>query len=173
MLKTRISSYLQDTKARDWPLKLANITLAINQSPSVSLGYLAPAEVRSPLDEPKVRLAQARLAAKMSQKQRDRYFPKPDSYQDMLRRGKQYDQTVQPFRSGDFCYKDVIRKAFTKGTDEKRGEIFIVDEVIKNRSVKRYKLLNLNFKPVVGSYYEQNLRKVPTAACPTSPDFFK
>ena len=173
VLKNRISSYLQDTKARDWPVKLPEITLAINRSPSVSLGYLAPAEVQSPLDEPRVRLAQARLAAKMTQKQSERYFPKPDSYHDMIQEAKQYDQTVQPFRSGDFCYKDVIKKAFTKGTDQKRGEIFIINEVIKNRSVKRYKLLNINFKPIVGSYYKQNLRKVPLAACPTSPGFFR
>lgn len=173
MLKTRISAYIQDTNNRDWPLKLEAITQAINRSPSVSLGYLSPSQVRSPLDEPAVREAQSKLAAKMTEKQRNRYFPKPDSYHDMLSLAKQYDETEQPLRSGDFCYKDVIRKAFTKGIGDKRKEIFIISEVIKNRSVKRYKLLNLNFNPVVGTYYQQNLRKVPKDGCPTSPGFFK
>lgn len=110
----------------------------------------------------------------MTPKQRLRYFAPEDSYKEMLRSSQAFENEKQPFKKGDFVYRDYLPKgAFAKGTDEKRGQIFIIDEVLKDRKVKRYKLLNLDFKPVLGSCYKENLRKVPVAARPTSTDFFK
>jgi hypothetical protein len=161
----------------NWVAALPKLTWAINHSPCVSIGDLAPADVKSPLDEPMVRAAQAKLAGKMSEKSRDRYFPKVNSYEDMLRLSKDYELKPQQFVPGDFVYKDDITegtKALKKGTVAKRGvKTFIIDEVLKNRSPLRYKLLDLNFKKVVSSYYAKSLRKVPIDGHPTSRDFVK
>ncbi|HEY6438343.1 MAG TPA: hypothetical protein VIY47_17285, partial [Ignavibacteriaceae bacterium] len=73
---------------------------------------------------------------------------------------------------GDFCYRDETPKKFRKGTDEKRGVVYIIDRIVTNRSVKRYFLVNLNFKPQLGAVYSENIRKVPEAALPTSPESF-
>ena len=152
------------TSKTNWPEALPYITSSINRSPCVSLGYLAPAEVKSALDEPMVRNAQQQLAKKMTDKQQNRYFPKPNSFQDMIKASLKDDQ---PFHKGDFVYLDKIPKALAKGTDEKRGEIFIVSQVQKKIPV-RYLLLNLKFEKVGTSYYTSNLRMVPEEFRPTS-----
>lgn len=166
----RVVPYLRLNSTKNWVDVLPTITESINKSPCVSIGYLSPADVKSVLDEPMVREAQLKLAAKMTEKQQNRYFPRQHSYAEMV------EASLAPslrFHKGDFVYLDKIQKSFSKGTDEKRGEIFLIDSVLKVLPV-RYKLLNLNFN-VKGDYYSQNLKMVPKEAWPTSmkTDYFK
>lgn len=57
---------------KNWVDTLPVITKNINDTSTVSLGYLCPSEIRDARDEPLVRAAQAKLAAKMTEKQRKR-----------------------------------------------------------------------------------------------------
>ena len=114
-------------------------------------GNLAPIDIRSHYDEGKVRLAQKELAARMTPKQRARYFPKLDTYKDMVRLGEEYykekEKKKQALRPGVFVYRDIKPGTMHKASfSEKRGEIFIIKRVIFERSVYRYQLLNLAFK---------------------------
>lgn len=109
---------------------------------------MAPEQVQSILDEPRVRKARQILASKMTEKQRLKYQPPIDSYKDMI---KYASDTTEPFwKVGEFCYKDQTPKQFRKGTDEKRSKVYIIERVVKNRRVKRYFLVDLNFKAVTG-----------------------
>lgn len=173
-VKQRLFAYMRFKHVTNWPELLKEVTDLINQSPCVSIGYLAPNDIKTRLDEPRVRLAQQKLAAKMSQKQRERYFPRKDSFREMVKLSKEYDQKDQKFPVGCFVYLDIIKSPFEKSTgSEKRGQVFIVETVIKNRSIKRFKLMNLDFKILPGTFYEQNLRKVPPAAHPTNPKSYE
>ena len=141
---------------RDWVSALPEITLAINRSACISIGWLAPASIFSSLDEPRVRRAQELLANKMSEKQRERYFPKKDSYKDMVKRSGSFDKLPQPFSVGDFVFLDALSKGtLTKGTEEKRSKIYVIQEILKGQKVTRYNLVDLAFKPVTGSVYRQ------------------
>jgi hypothetical protein len=131
---------------------------------------MAPIEIKSHLDEPKVRLAQKKLAATMTEKQRARFFPKLDTYNDMIRAADEYVKKKSPaLPLGSFVYRDYIPGVFDKASfSEKRGEIFIISEVIFNRSVYRYKLKSLSLEQQVGSYYRENLKLVPKSGQPTT-----
>lgn len=109
-----------------------------------ALGFLAPNQIQSGLDEPAVREARAELAARMNSKQKARFFPEPETFTDMQRNVETFDAKVQPFNCGDFVYLDLVAKKLQKSTDQKRGEVFIISEIIKSANIPRYKLLNLN-----------------------------
>lgn len=173
VLKRRLKAYVRETKNSNWVEGLPKMTWAVNHSANVSLGDLSPAEVNSALDEPKVRAAQIKMAGKMSEKSRDRYFPKPDSFEDMLHHSEEYDSQQQPFKPGDFCWLDDPKKPFMKATDPKRKSMYIIFEVFKNRRPVRYRLLDLLFNKKVSSYYLKQLRPVPVSARPTSLDFVR
>ena len=156
----------------NWPAALDSIVAGLNQSPSVALGWETPASVQSILDEPRIRQAKKDLAAKLTEKERAKYFPKMDSFQDMILAQKENTSGPQKWSVGDFCYKDETPKKFKKETDEKRGTVYIIDRIITNRTVKRFFLKDLNFRAQLGAVYEQNLRKVPHDALPTSPESY-
>lgn len=172
-VKDKLFANITYNKDRDWPSFLPAITKSINDSPCISIGNLAPSSIQSGLDEPKVRLAQKQLAETMSDKQRNHYFPAKDSYKTMVDSASSYDQDQQQFSLGEFVYRDIIKGPLEKGTSDKRKEVCIISEIIKNRSVTRYGLLNLNFSKLVGPFYKQNLRRVPVDGRPTSLDFYK
>jgi hypothetical protein len=174
VVKRRLYHYMDETRNANWPAKLPDITNAINHSPCVSIGDLIPASIVSPLDEPRVRAAKAKLGAKMSGHERNKYFPAPTSFDEMQKMVKGYDENKEPFKKGDFCYLDKVKETMTKGTDRKRGDlIFIVDTVYINKNPRMYKLIDLNFKPVLTRAYGPQLRNVPPSGRPTSEDFYK
>lgn len=116
----------------------------------------------------------------MSDKQRNRYFPKIGSYDEMVRAAPAVTGKPRVFQKGDFVYLDKIPGQLAKGTGEKRSEICIINQVInavpvRNVDPVRYRLLNLNFKVKTGTFYAQNLRLVPESERPTSTstDYFK
>jgi len=134
-------------KSTDWTKPLQKIVQGINATPKISLGNLPPNSIQSALDEPRVRNAQKDLAAGMSLKQRQRYFPKIDSYNDMVAFAEKYHKE-QPhdLRPGVFVYLDYIPSAMTKATmSEKRGKVYIIKAVKYDKSVRLYKLMDLNF----------------------------
>jgi hypothetical protein len=51
----------------------------------------------------------------MSEKQKDRYFPKLGSYKELLKRTSDYYARPQKFHTGDYVYLDTPKKTFTKG----------------------------------------------------------
>jgi hypothetical protein len=164
---------VQYNKTPNWPSKLAEIVDGLNRTPSVVLGWLAPNDVQSSLDEPRVRQAIKVQAEKMTPKQREKYLPKPDSYKEMQEYAEKYETEEQLWRTGQFCYADKKPQAFNKATDEKRRQVFIINRILTNRKIKLFFLVDLQFKPVTGSFYSSNLRKVPTAGQPTSTDFYR
>ena len=91
----------------------------------------------------------------MSEKSRLRYFPPPESYQDMLHYAEQYEKK-KLFPPGSFVYLDLVRKAFHKGTStQKRGTVYIVESVVKYKQIRRWRLMDLNFQKLPGTYYLQ------------------
>ena len=109
----------------------------------------------------------------MTEKQRERYFPRQDSYKEMLQLSQNYNEKTQKFKKGDFVFLDLPRKAFQKSTGtEKRGMIYIIDSIVINRTIKRYYLVDLNFKKLPGIFYEKNLRQVPEQIHPTKPSAY-
>ena len=143
-IKRRLYSFLNSKGVKNWPEALPKVTKNLNNTPMKALGFLAPNQVQTGLDEPKLRAAKAELAAKMNPKQRERFFPQPETFTAMLRNVATFDSKKQPFSCGDFVYKDVIPGALAKSTDNQRGEIFIISEILKSKDIPRYKLLNLN-----------------------------
>jgi hypothetical protein len=109
-----------------------------------------------------VRRAQEQLAKSMSEKQKNRYFPEKDTYKDLVKRAAGvYDTLPKAFSPGDFVYLDLVATGgLRKGTDQKRGKVYVILEVLTGQKIVRYKLADLAFKPVTGSVYRQNLRKV-------------
>jgi hypothetical protein len=107
----------------------------------------------------------------MSEKQRKKYFPEKDSYKIMVDSAKMYDEQDHKLRLGNFVYRDVVQGPLDKGTSRKK-DICIISEIIKNRSVTRYELLNLRFEKLVGPFYAANLRNVPKDGRPTSDKFY-
>jgi len=143
-VKRRLYSFLHSGGVKDWPKALPKITQNLNNTPMKALGFLAPNQVQSGLDEPQVRAAKAELASKMNPKQRERFFPETETYSDMLRNVATFDSKSQTFSCGQFVYKDIVPDKLAKSTDNKRGEVFIVSEIIKSKNIPRYKLINLN-----------------------------
>ena len=111
----------------------------------------------------------------MSAKQKERFFPKKDTLKEMVERSAAFDTLPQPYHVGDFVYMDTIPKGLSKGTDQKRGQIYAIKDIFKDQKVVRYNLVDLGYKRVIGSVYRQNLRKVPLSARPTTEnsDFFQ
>jgi hypothetical protein len=138
-----------------------------------ALGFLAPNQVLSHLDEPAVRSAQARLKSSMNAKQRERFFPEVETFSDMKKNVANFDAKKQPFACGQFVYRDVQPGAFAKGSDIKRGEVFIITKIEKSLNITRYYLMNLNKVAQTGSYYGASLRHVPEKAHPTEETSFR
>jgi hypothetical protein len=136
---------------------------------------LSPADIKSPLDEYLVRDARDKLAAVMSPRQKERYFAPPESYKTLLENVKKFDAKPQDINVGSFVYLDKPKKAFAKGSDQKRGQVFIVYEILKDQNVPRYELMDLAFKKLTSSVYRQNLRVVPPSGRPNSDqtDFYR
>jgi hypothetical protein len=153
MVKERLYPYLRRVKEKNWVSALSDFVRAINNTQCISIGWLTPASIRTYLDEPRVRRAQQILARKMTPKERQRYFPQKDSFKDMVKRSGEFDKAPQPFALGDFVYLDKLAEAMTKGTEEKRGRIFVIIQILKEQRVVRYILADLAFKPVTGSVY--------------------
>jgi hypothetical protein len=171
VVKRRLMAYVNDSGNANWPSKLQDITAGINHSPCISIGNLLPAQVQSPLDEPKVRAAKAALAAKMSQHERDRYFPAPTPFDEIEELAQQNDNSKKALHKGEFVYKDKIPEVGTKGTDEKRSDVYVVSSVLKNRKPPLYKLLTLNFHQEEGTFYRFVQGSFPTLIVFSSPSF--
>jgi hypothetical protein len=160
----------------DWVSDLAKVTESINNSPMEALGFETPNSVRSGFDEPRIRAAQRELASQMTPKQRERVFPKKETYEDMKANMEEYEKNMpHDVEIGTCVYLDRTEDKFAKADEVKRERVYIVDEILTHLRPVRYKLVGLLDppEPIPGSYYRKNLRLVPKEAQPGSGTYFK
>ena len=138
-----------------------------------ALGWMAPNQIQSGLDEPELRAEKEKLASSMNPKQRERFFPQVETFSKMVENVSTFDQQKQPFSCGQFVYKDVLPGAFAKGTDSKRGEVFIITQIEKGKDIPRYHLINLNKVKQTGTYYAASLHHVPKIAHPSEETSYR
>ena len=144
------------------------------------------------MDEPRVREAKKQLASKMSEKQRNRYFPELPSFNQMVSNLENYDKQDHKLKLGSYVYLDRVPTAFAKSDEYKRGRVFFISDILRHENPLRFKLKGLLNPPeeipgklekwkqmtfliifYLGSYYEPELRLVPDAARPDLTTFWK
>ena len=102
---------------RNWPSLLSQITDAINRSPQISLGNLAPNDIKSSMDEPKLRQAIAKLKSEMTEKQREKIFPEFQDYRVLERNEEKFKTEKQKIYLKDYVYVDYGKEPMTKSFD--------------------------------------------------------
>jgi hypothetical protein len=174
VVKNRLYRHLDSAGSRAWPAALKLVTQNINDTPMKALGFMSPNQIQSGLDEPAVREAKLALANKMNPKQRDRFFPEPMTYTQMMSNKKKFDSTQQKYHVGSFVYVDKVAGPLTKASEEqKRGQVYIVSEIIKTATFPRYKLINLLKVHLPASVYGSNLQPVPKVAWPSETTSYR
>ncbi len=54
MVKRRLYRLMRTLLTANWPKYLQTVVKALNNTPNAGIGYLKPAEIQSPMDDPKV-----------------------------------------------------------------------------------------------------------------------
>ncbi len=149
-VKHRLYRLLRTLLTKDWPKYLPQIVKAINNSKSDAIGGLRPADIKSPMDDPKVDEAIG--------------IPTDVSFKDQVRNQKTYEKNSKNLQKGDFVFAEFGPSAFAKGFDSPNYQIYEISRVDAGKQPPLYSLIDLHKDKVPGNFYANQLTKTEAPA---------
>ena len=99
---------LRQTRSHDWPKFLKIVTENLNLQPRPALGYMSPAQIQSPTDDPEVERAK-----------RLHHVPQrtEPSAEEQRQNQEEFEKSDSKFKVGNYVYKNFLPQKFDKSYD--------------------------------------------------------
>lgn len=108
VVKRKLFMMMRQKRSTNWPVFLKVVTDNLNLQPRPALGYMSPAQIQSPMDDPTVERA----------KQRHHVPERTDpSAEEQKRNQDEFNKSDSPFKVGNYVYKNFLPQKFDKSYD--------------------------------------------------------
>ena len=156
-LQNRLSRMFVYNQSYKYLEELPEITKAINKTPSRPLGNIAPSAVaKSNEDEVRLNAYLVRTKTKIGKS------PKPIRPEAKKKPKKRQRSDLYQFKVNDKVRITQEKTKFMREYSQKwTGEIFIVSHRFTRHGIPLYKLKDFAQEPVSGSFYSQEIQKMP------------
>lgn len=124
------------------------------------LGLLSSSEVKSNIDDVKVRQAQKEYMKGLTVKQRERLFPHKPDWREMQQHAAAMQARDDVFKVGEYCLLDIKKGPLRKSYYLQRYQLFIIKAAFFSKRPIRYEIMDLKGK-TIGSFYANELHKTP------------
>jgi len=121
VVKRKLFVMLRDRVSEHWPKYLPVVTENLNLQPRPALGYMTPAQIQSPMDDPAVQRAK-----------KLHHIPQQEepSQEEQEQNQKDFEASNSPYKVGNYVFKNFLPNAFDKSFDT-QVSIYILSSFLK------------------------------------------